>query len=375
MRAPHLTKTSKIFAALLIPSLGVCRFAQAATATPPSKPPSAESLYQKSLVADDRFSYTGHQFLTVWRDDDRTFATATIVTHAAPDKDIIVYTAPHSRQGRVIIGNKTDQWTYVPQRGTVIHSTEPTDPTQKQEAIQFNLLLANYKLIVQPTPAEVAGRKTYEVNLVPRVPGRPYDKLWIDPFTGVALRREKYHSDGSISSVSYYSDIHFNPKLLSTQFTPNRWSGQKFREVNQSSATDVTVDPAKLPAGFQGVASVPPALDGYRFQEATMLGTGRKASLHLVYSDGLNTLSLFEMFRIGKTPTHVPGSHVEILSPGRFGHVSQRYAYSLLSWDGPEINYTLVGDMSVRALVALANFATPPPAPPPPAHTVHSVKK
>ena len=358
------TTLSGLSAALVTIATASSLSARGATPTqapPPVKVPSAQDLYRQSLVADERYAYTGKQFLTVWRDDDLTVATATMVSHLPPSLDAIVYTAPRARRGRVIVQNRNQQWTYIPQRSLVVHSFEPADPTPPEQNQQFNLLVSNYSLTVLPKPTVIAGRKAFGVFIMPHATGRPYDHLWIDPYTGVVLRREKYHADGSMASVSYFSDIKFKPSppLSAADFTPKRWAALKPRQVEQPTLSEISLNPGKLPPPFAGKATVPLSLGGYALQKATVLGTGRKASLHLVYSDGLNTLSMFESLRHSTAPTHVPSSRAVAVGKGRTATVSQRYSYAILNWDASTVNYTLVADMSVRTLIALSQTADP----------------
>jgi hypothetical protein len=323
-------------------------------APPASHPPSALQLYKQSLAVQQRYAYQGRQFLTVWRDDDTAIATATDITHAPPDQDCIVYTAPRSRGGRVIIQVGRDQWTYIPQDGIVVHSTEGApEPATTQYAL-FQLLLHNYSLKVLPHPIMIAGRKAFGVTLMPYAPGRPYDHIWVDPYTGLVLRREKYHADNSLASVSYFSDIHFSVRPSPQDFNPQRWATLKPRVVDQPAPPESNVDPSHLPPPFAGQATVPKDLDGYVIQKATLLSNGKKPSLHLLYSDGLNTLSLFETLRATREPTHVPASRLVMLGIGQVAKVSQRYSYSILSWDVGGLNYTLIGDSSEKLLVELA---------------------
>jgi hypothetical protein len=317
-------------------------------------PPSALSLYRLSLAADETFAYSGRKYLTEWHEDDRIFASVEDVSHEPPASDLTVYLAPRSRKGRQVLQVHNEFWTYVPDSRMIVHSFMPTDESPPEQTARFGLLLKNYSLSVSPKPTTVAGRKAFEVSIKPPTPGRPYALLWIDPTTGVVLRREEYHSDGALSSVSYFGEIHFHPKFTADEFLPGKWNGRGARIVDQPMHQDALVSPTRLPASFVGKAVMAPSLNGFELQKVTILRSGGNEVLHLLYSDGLNPLSVYEAPKRGKAPTPVPFSHRVSLGGGVYGRASHQYAYVLLNWDTPAMNFTLVSDISEENLVKIA---------------------
>jgi outer membrane lipoprotein-sorting protein len=323
-----------------------------------SSPPSAESLYQKNLDSDARYSYSGRKFDTTWLDDGRSMTTVTRVSHLAPDDFRFVYTAPARRRGSIVLQAGHDQWTYVPRTNHLFHAALPPIPSSKAAAAKFSLLKANYRLVVSPLPTRIAGRKVYEVTMLPRVASRPRQRFWIDPYTGVWLRSEETRSDGSYVFVTYYSEIDFHPKFPPLFFSASSLKRIGTRVVEARAERHVApqahLPPAKIKTALNGAAIVPSRLGRYVLQSATVLGGSSNPTVQIHYSDGLKTVSLSEATRTSKLPTVVPGSHAVIFSRGQIGRGTRSHGFNLLSWDAGALNLTLVGDVSLRTLAAFA---------------------
>lgn len=314
----------------------------------------AIDLYRRSLIAGKSVSYKGRQFITVFGEDGRTSAYVTDVDHRAPDEYRIVYLAPHNDVGQIIIQNDTDQWTYRPDTHELIHAHVPA--ISMTSDAKMRVLTSHYKITRAAEPRIVAGRKTFEVIVQLKGSSSATVRYWIDPYTGLALRTERNHPDGSVEMDSYFSDIKLNPAFSASTFDPSAMHPPGVRLVDKTTASAesgaLTTDQIAHAIGGLGVA--PHALDGYQLQGANiMLNKGRE-TLHLHYTDGLATLSLFESVRRTKLPTVVRRSHPVMLSRTVTAHARHDVHYNTLNWDKGRLNMTLVGDLSEQALVRIA---------------------
>jgi negative regulator of sigma E activity len=315
-------------------------------------------LYQKSLVSDAEYSYSGQQFITTYRDDDRSVSTATQVLHQAGNDFRITYAAPKTLAGRVILQRGGDQWTLLPKRHVIVHDRLPSAAASKTMAAKFDLLERNYRLIVAPKPSRIADRKVFEVSVSPRDGRGVSRRLWIDPATGLVLRAENFHSDGTLAVVSYFSEIRMHPKFDQKTFSLAALTTPQTRTIEQRDPSEQKIAREDLPHALDGAAIAPDQLEGYVLQSASLL-PGKKRTLHLRYSDGLGSLSLFETLRAGKKPTRIARSLPLVLSSGKAARVTERYSYNVLNWDSGAISYTLIGDASLRLLTRIAD-AVPP---------------
>lgn len=348
-------------------------FAMAGPA-PPAKPasaktapaPSASALYQKTLDSDTLYSYSGREFQTTWYEDGRSSTTVARISHLAPGDFRFVYSSPARYRGVIYLQVGGQQWTYLPRKNEVLHGA-PHIPISRAPAAKFSLLNKNYRLVVSPHPTRIADRKVYELSMISRASGKPLHRIWIDPYTGLVLRREDLRPDGSYAFVSYYSDIDFHPNFPKYLFSEAQMAkgddgtvsikelhkqvGVVHQEARAVEATRVPV--SQVAAVLRGAAVVPPRLGRYVLQSAEIIKSG-SPTIELHYSDGLKALSLVESLRTSKYPTNVPNSHAVIFSRGEVGRGARKDDFNLLSWDTARLNLTLIGDVSMQVLARFA---------------------
>jgi len=323
---------------------------QCATAGSPSLNPI--DLYRRSLDAGQTVSYTGRQFIVSFGDDSRSSSFVTQITHKAPDAYSIVYRAPRSYAGQTIIQTKTQQWTYMPRTNTIVHTNVPERTMTR--AVKLRVLSENYKITRVLEPKILAGRKTFEVIVQRRGNPTASARYWIDPYTGLTLRTERNHVDGSLAFVSYFSELKVNPPISAKAFDPGSLRRPGTGNIEKSAtveSSDLTT--AQLARAIGGFAIAPAKLDTFEFQGASIMANKGHETLHIRYSDGLSSLSLFESARRTTKSTVVPHSWPVTL--GRFGagRADREMHYNAVNWDRGRLNLTLVGDMAVPELCKL----------------------
>lgn len=341
----------------------------AAASIKPPPPPAASALYQKTLDADALYSYSGREFETIWDEDGRSTTTIVRISHQAPGEFRFAYSAPARYRGWVILQVGKNQWTYVPQKNEVLQGARHI-PASRAPAAKFSLLSKNYLLRVNPHPTRIADRKAYELSMMSRATGKPLHRIWIDPYTGIVVRREDLRPDGSYAAVSYYSDIQFKPTFPKNLFAVARLAkpGARFLHMGQpkkgaASAAAIRLPVARIKAALGSAAVVPPKLGRYVLQGAVLMTDGTNpATLEIHYSDGLKALSLSESLRTSRYPTTVPGSRPVIFARGQVGRGARRHGFNLLNWDTARLNLTLVGDVSMQTLAALAREVNATPS-------------
>ncbi|MCC6446884.1 MAG: hypothetical protein IT210_25960 [Armatimonadetes bacterium] len=320
--------------------------------------PSAEAILQKALSASDRLAFEGRQMVTMWLSDRKTEATITYEYHHGRNRYRIEYLAPRRARGRLVITDGKSRWQYEPASRRA--SVEPAGADDGREAFfdfSLALLKSNYRFEMEPKGGAVAGRRADIVHILPRHTGKPSQTLWVDSATGLILKIERTHHDGSLTSVSAYTEIHFKPSLPASLFTFNPGRGIILTaKGNAGSRYDLIA----LRRRFGSAIFLPRRLAcGYRFCSAGVTSLRGKTAVQMNYTDGLNTLTLIQVpQKNGRLPARssriiMVGSQKGTLASG--GH------FEVLTWPHPSAPTTLslIGDMSEAALIRVARSVSP----------------
>ncbi len=314
------------------------------------KAPTAESLFVKVLRSDDLYPYKGRQITTSWQTGRVTEA---LVLHRPADDRRIQFLNPERERGRLLVSDGTQQWDYNPHHKLLRHRRLSPGALDDDDLLSYTLLRANYLLAVDPKPHMVADRKTYLVT-IKRPQGQTLARrFWIDAGSGLILKRETYLDDGKLSVTAVFSDITYHTALASALFTLAGLA--KTMRVADLPTAETAVSLPALPKQLAGKASAPASLAGYRLVGATTTKIGQRPVLHLRYSDGLNLVSLFEQRRTqpGRPTLVPPGMRVTQIGATPV-HIARRASLTTLNWDTPALNTTLMGEMGLSTLRALA---------------------
>lgn len=132
----------------------------------------------------------------------------------------------------------------------------------------------------------VAGRRAILVAIRPHDEYRYGHRIWLDVKTAFPLQTQLIDTDGTPIEQVKFADISLNKAIDLAMLEPSvdtesfRWFNQPSRHVSQRIETDWQA--ANLPRGFQAVATHGEKLPG-----------SDDMTTHIVYSDGLATVSVF----------------------------------------------------------------------------------
>lgn len=172
-------------------------------------------------------------------------------------------------------------------------------PSVAPDARLLGLLAEHYALTVARA-ASCVGRPVQVVE-AGRADGSVAGRFWVDDASGLVLRREVYDEQGRRLRSSAFVDLEVDPVPLSGTATTapvsSPTAGGAF-EPDPDAAADLAAGPRLAPQqldrlrdqGWDVPAQLPGGFDLYDARMPSHDGAG---VLHLSYSDGLSTLSLF----------------------------------------------------------------------------------
>jgi sigma-E factor negative regulatory protein RseB len=236
--------------------------------------------------------------------------------------------------GREVIRTATEVVCYLPDKRTaLVEQHSDADPLLAAIPIYDAALKENY-VFSPPTPARVSGRPVQVVMVQPRDEYRYGYRLWLDTDTAMPLQSELRDAKGRVVEQMVFSDLRLPARIPDEMLRPGM-STAGFRWVRQSPAPD-----AKKPtlAGWT-LNNLP---QGFRLT-ITRIHTIAGAPVpvrHLVFSDGLATVSVFIEPR-------------KALAASQLGlaRVGAAYAFST---DVQDHRITAVGEVPASTVQALA---------------------
>jgi sigma-E factor negative regulatory protein RseB len=295
---------------------------------PEMRPPAAESdpravlLLAEASRAARTTGYSGTQYVSAWGDG----AAASVVVHIdhAPGRGTVIRVQPSA----VGVG------------GMIYEADRPGPPVPIDslavpavERGPLDLLRHNYQLTL-------GGHRKGADEVVARRPnGTIAARFWINRSHQLTVRREIYDIDGTLVRATAYVDLAVgNPEMPMATAAPTRTSEELLdAAVVRDLRKQGWVIPPQLPEGMVLVD-----VRRQNAEDATVL--------HLSYTDGLSTVSVFA--QRGRLETkHLDnwrrarmGGRVFVHDDGLARHVT---------WSGRGRVYTVVADAPPRALSAL----------------------
>jgi negative regulator of sigma E activity len=215
----------------------------------------------------------------------------------------------------------------------------------------FGLLLHNYRAVIGPDD-NIAGRRSISVLLVNRYTGETVMRITLDAETKLVLQKERYASSGSVAHAMRFQQIRFTGAIPEELFTiPSAGYSRSNGPYHGIPSNDLAavvrtagfaaIGPKYLPDGFLPVAGDVSDIKGVR-------------TLHILYSDGLRTISLFENARGAAVDMSKYTVHQTKVGSGSAQYVEDGPT-TLLSWASGPRHFALVGELTREELVRIAS--------------------
>ena len=334
--------------------LALSAAAPARAATPPPVGTDARPLIVAAAAAPRHISFVG-QMVLIRSGQTRSSAVVSKIEHRAPDETRRTYLTPRDLYGQSVISRGAMSWNIDPVRKRVVVSENQAavDPVAVVDDIA--MVDGNYRA-VRTASEVVADRKVDVVDLVSRYTGERAMRLWIDTQTYIVLGKEAYHSDGSLAWRMRYDDIRYTDVIPAAIFTATAPAG--YATVKGRSYNRPRMLPGAVPdAGFKPIT--PRYLpDGFALISADVSQVKTVRNLHLIYSDGIRTLSLFE----NATDRAIDFAGMKA-QPTHFEDHDAWYVHdgptTLLAWREHGLAFALVGDLELKELAQIATSVIP----------------
>ncbi len=317
-----------------------------ASAAPNDEP--ADGFVFDAMTAPATVSYTG-TVEDVSIGNQGSQASVYRIEHRAPNLTERVYMSPPRLRGDSVV-TRGDQSFFVDvRRRRVLQSENDAANDQIARNDNYILLRANYHAI-KKTAESFDGRQVRNVTLINKYTNHVTMLVRVDEQSKLVLDKQQFASDGSLvnevrfESIRYTADIPQADFDLPKQFAAVR--GPTFGEPSKNVAQ--VVRSAGFPA--RGPRFLP---DGFSPVEGHMIEVKSVPTLHLLYSDGIRTVSLFE--NTGDVAVNLQPLHPQPVSiSGHDAHYAEQGPNTLLTWSDGPLQFALVGDLRLDELQRIA---------------------
>ncbi len=245
--------------------------------------------------------------------------------------------------GREIIRQGDDVTCILPDQKEVLigegaKGGQDSSPLRQQFARDVNFDDRFYRLAIA-SGGRLVGRETRMVTVRPTDNYRYGYSLWLDYATAMPLKVQVSSDDGVVVEQLLFSDISLPERIPESAVQPSVTIDSFTRQRSQRSAPPA---PAGAEASAWRAESLPP---GFRLRAVRSPRSGTAALEHLVYTDGVASVSVF--IEAGVTPME------QGEGPSRIGAAN--------AWTTVNSGYliTAVGEVPVRTVEAIARSVRP----------------
>jgi sigma-E factor negative regulatory protein RseB len=282
---------------------------------------SALGLLERAAVAPSTTAYHGVQFVSAWSDHGST--------------SVVVEVDHRPGYGTTVRSNGTAQ---TPAANTFLPADTP-EPSLLGVTSALSLLAGNYQVVVLGSRS-VSGRTADLIEARRTGSSVPAARFWVDSATALVLRREVYDEQGRTTRASAFVELevgrtedepHLPPAM------PDRWADEvPYTDLPQMRAHGWTC-PDQLPGPLDLV-------------DARRSGPYGGRILHLSYSDGLATVSLFE--QKGRLDAAKLDGYQRTAMDGRRVYVRDGVPQRVV-WSADGVVFSVVADAPPRTVNAV----------------------
>jgi sigma-E factor negative regulatory protein RseB len=249
--------------------------------------------------------------------------------------------------GREFVRANEQLTCYLPDQHTVLVEPQQNPGPFLGALPQFDAAVSDFYHIEALPEARILGRAARVIAVNPKDQFRFGYRLWLDEKTSMPLKTQLCDSHGQIIEQILFARLEMPENIPDSDLAPTvRTDGMRW--VRQGPS----VDNASAPLAAYRASQLPP---GFRLtvQGAQTLGGASAPASHLVYSDGLATVSVF-VEEQGSSDSGVPAAADAQPQPPMQGlaRVGSGYAFSTVV-QGHQV--TAVGEVPAQTVEFIAH--------------------
>lgn len=308
---------------------------------------------RSAIDAPKHLSYTGE--VQVLRfGSQKSEAAIYRIEHRAPSLTRRWYIAPTSAYGDSVISRGETTYSIDVKKDRVVVAHDDAIDDQVAEDDNFAVLASNYTASFAPDET-LDGRPVRVIVLNNKYTGQTTMRLHIDAKTNLVLKKETYAANGALATQTRFEEIRYDAAIPTAIFEVPK--GMQLINGPSRGLPSNDLQHVIAAAGFpaQGPKYLP---EGFTPVEGDVVDIKGVRTLHLLYSDGIRTVSLFqnqgasdigfENFRA--TAAKVQDHDAKYVEEG---------ATTLLAWSESGLHFTLVGELSLSELEKIAASVVP----------------
>jgi negative regulator of sigma E activity len=271
------------------------------------------------------------------------------IEHRAPDRTRKTFSAPASVGGDsvVVVGNRAYDVDVKRSRIVTSENDALTDPASL--SANYLLLRRNYKAVAKDDEV-FAGRPSNVLALVSDYNHRSMLVVRIDRVTKLVLDKQQFAADGTLVGEMRFLRVRYAGSMPDADFAvpagltqvagPKRGVPSVAIDSLVTQAGFAAHNPKFLPLGFSPVEGSIETIQGVR-------------TLHVLYSDGVRTVSLFENTKAPSTDLSRYHAQATTVA-GRDGQYAEAGPTTILTWTDGDLHCALVGEMQLDELQKIA---------------------
>lgn len=253
----------------------------------------ARELMMLFLREGMRQPYAGTQVTRLLQAGGRVRETQQTVKYAGPGRMRIDYTSPPALRGEVILIAGGRFYHYRPGRATILDGVATpgafqTRVRELQQGIRKGTV--QVRMVGQE---QIAGRSAGIVEIRSQGAGAFYLKFWIDEQTGVRLKHANLDPQGSTVTETYFTSIDYSPQFGLAEFGPGTLPNLPHEPLLPEAPPLPSVKEAQAQVGY--TIREPAVPSGFHASGIWVVpGMGSRRTTIFRYTDGVNTVALFE---------------------------------------------------------------------------------
>jgi negative regulator of sigma E activity len=272
------------------------------------------------------------------------------VEHRAPDETKRVYLSPPSLRDDELLTIGVERYWIDGRRHRVVENKEIARDDEIAYDDNYLLMRANYRAVEQ-SAQPLDGRSTVQVSLINNHTHATTMVVRLDAQTKLVLDKQEFGADGALVGETRFESVRYAGSLPASDFNvpatytivqgPNLGTPSNHVDALMRRAGFAARKPTFLPDGFSAVDGNISTVHGIR-------------TLHVLYSDGIRTLSLFE--HPGTTGVDMARLHPQTINvDGHDAQYAEEGPMTLLAWSDGTLHYALVGEMRLTELERIAS--------------------